>query len=346
LGQVEVTVIGSQLRRAGAVAVAASVLTFVLVPTASAGNTRSVFVGSTADGALTSTTVSAGEGTSFVVTIANTGKQTLNHITAFVGRDDNPAVEANPQTAITPTAPVAFPNGTSATAAGCTGGTNAPLTCAIGTLKKGASWTTTVVVGSTTGVNAAAFPIKAVAFVKEGGNDNGANKDTFAAEGTITYLPFSCASVTAYRAVGSRIVTTPCAVTGNEKQQSSVVLPDGLTTITLSEGPDGTPCPAGYYATCIGDPVDARIDGDSTGDVVRWTVTYNVKNIKVRLDKLRVIHYTDAGVIDPVGGFSLKNNACASGSSINCGTAVLSADCKTLTITIQTAGNGKTRLLG
>jgi hypothetical protein len=330
----------------GAVAVATSVLTFVLVPTVSAGNTRSVFIGSTTDGALTSTTVSAGEGTSFVVTVANTGRQTLNHVSLSIGRDDNPAVEANPQTSITPTVPVAFPNGTSATASGCTGGTGAPLSCAVGTLKKGASWTTTVALGSTTGVNAEAFPIKAVAFAKEGGNDNGANMDTFAAEGTITYLPFSCASVTAYRAIGSRIVTTPCAVIGNEKQQSSVVLPDGLTTITLSEGPDGTPCPGGYYATCIGDPVNAQIVGDETSDVVTWTVTYNVKGIKVRLDKLRVIHYTDAGVIDPPGGFSLKHNACASGSSINCGTAVLSADCRTLTITFQTAGNGKTRLLG
>jgi hypothetical protein len=241
---------------------------------------------------------------------------------------------------------VAFPAGTSATAAGCTGGTGSPLTCATGTLKKGQSWTTTVALTSTTGVNPSAVPIKAVAFVKEGGGDNGANKDTYAAEGSVTYLPFSCASVTAYRAIGSRTVTTPCAVAGDVKQQSSVVLPAGLTTITLKEGPDGTPCPASYHTSCIGDPVDARIEGDSTGDVVRWTVTYNVKNINVRLDKLRVYHYTDAGAIDPAGGFSLKNNGCSSGSAINCGTATLSGDCKTLTVTFQTAGNGKTRLLG
>jgi len=339
-------VIGSQLRRAGATAVAVSVLAFALVPTVAAGNTRSVFVGSTLDGVLTSTTVSAGEATSFVVTVANTGKQTLNHVTTSIGVDDNPAVEANPQTSLTPTAPVAFPANTSATAAGCTGGTGTPLGCDLGTLKKGDSWTTTVVLGSTTGVDAAAYAIKAVTFAKEGGSDNGANKDTFAAEGSITFLPFSCDSVTAYRALGSRIVTTPCVVEGSEKQQSSVVLPAGLTTITLSEGPDGTACPGGAYVTCIGDPVTAQIVGDSTGDVVRWTVTYNVKTIKVRLDKLKILHVNDAGVIDPVGGFSLKDNACASGSSINCGTALLSADCKTLTVTFQTAGNGKTRLLG
>jgi hypothetical protein len=318
----------------------------VLVPTVLAGNTRSVFVGSSVDGALTSTTVSGGEATSFVVTVANTGKQTLNHVTTSIGVDDNPAAEANSQTSLTPTIPVAFPANTSATAAGCTGGSGSPLRCDLGTLKKGASWTTTVVLASTNGVTAKTYPIKAVVFAKEGGNDNGANKDTFAAEGSITFLPFSCDSVTAYRAVGSRIVTTPCAVEGSEKQQSTVVLPAGLTTITLSEGPDGTPCPGGYHATCIGDPVNAQIVGDAIGDVVRWTVTYNVKNIKVRLDKLQVIHYNDAGVITPVGGFSLKNNACGSAGSINCGTAVLSPDCKTLTVTFQTAGNGKTRLLG
>ena len=338
--------IGTQLRRAGAMAVAVSVLAFVLVPTVAAGNTRSVFVGSTVDGVLTSTTVSAGEATSFVVTVANTGKQTLNHVTTSIGVDDNPAVEANPQTSLLPTVPVAFPANTSATAAGCSGGTGAPLSCDLGTLKKGDSWTTTVALASTSGVNAKAYAIKAVTFAKEGGNDNGANKDTFAAEGSITFLPFSCDSVTAYRALGSRIVTTPCVVEGSEKQQSSVVLPAGLTTITLSEGPDGTACPGGAYVICIGDPVTAQIVGDSTGDVVRWTVTYNVKNIKVRLDKLKVLHSNDAGVIDPVGGFSLKDNACSSGSSINCGTALLSADCRTLTVTFQTAGNGKTRLLG
>ena len=79
---------------------------------------------------------------------------------------------------------------------------------------------------------------------------------------------------------------------------------------------------------------------------MRWTVTYNVKNIKVRLDKLRSSTTTTPASSIPAGGFSLKNNACASGSSINCGTATLSADCKTLTVTFQTAGNGKTRLLG
>ena len=337
--------IGSQLRRAGAMAVAVSVLAFVLVPTVAAGNTRSVFVGSTVDGVLTSTTVSAGEATSFVVTVANTGKQTLNHVTTSIGVDDNPAVEANPQTSLLPTVPVAFPANTSATAAGCSGGTAAaqlrPRHAQEGRLVDDDRRP-----GLHERVNAKAYAIKAVTFAKEGGNDNGANKDTFAAEGSITFLPFSCDSVTAYRALGSRIVTTPCVVEGSEKQQSSVVLPAGLTTITLSEGPDGTACPGGAYVICIGDPVTAQIVGDSTGDVVRWTVTYNVKNIKVRLDKLKVLHSNDAGVIDPVGGFSLKDNACSSGSSINCGTALLSADCKTLTVTFQTAGNGKTRLLG
>ena len=99
-------------------------------------------------------------------------------------------------------------------------------------------------------------------------------------------------------------MTTPCVVEGSEKQQSLVVLPAGLTTITLSEGPDGTACPGGAYVICMGDPVTAQIVGDSTGDVVGWTVTYNVKNIKVRLDKLRILHSNDAGSSIPSAGLA------------------------------------------
>jgi hypothetical protein len=315
-----------------------------MVPAVSAGNTRKVFVGSATDGVLTSSSVSGGESTSFVVTVKNMGGQNLNHVVTYIGKDDNPASESNPQTAITPTKPVAFPAGTSATAAGCTGGDGAVLTCDLGSLGKGKSWTTTVILSSTSGVTAQVLDTKVTSFVAETANDNGSNKDTFAAEGTITLLPFSCDSVTAYRATGPRTVSTPCAVAGTNKQQSSVVLPGALTTITLSEGAAIVACPVVSGLKCIGDAVDASIDGDSTADVVKWTVVYNVSGVSVNLNKLRVYHYNDAGQITPAGGFPLKNNACKNAGSINCGTATLSGGI--LTIVFQTAGNGKTRLLG
>ncbi len=337
--------IRSQVKRASALAIGASLLALaVMVPAASAGNTRKVFVGSSTDGALTSSSVSGGESTSFVVTVKNLGGQNLNHVFAFIGADDNDAVEANPQTAITPTRPVPFPAGTSATAAGCTGGDGAILTCDLGRLGKGKSFTTTVVISSGEGVSEQAVRTKATAFVAETTNDNGSNKDTFAAEGLVNFLAFSCDSVTAYRAVGSKTVATPCPVAGTVKQQATVILPGSLTTITLREGPTLVACPVGTGLTCIGDAVDASIDGDSTGDVVKWTVVYNVSGVSFNANKLRVYHYNDAGTLTPVGGFALKNNACHNASSINCGSATQSGS--TLTITFQTAGNGKTRLLG
>jgi len=231
-----------------------------------------------------------------------------------------------------------------ATAAGCTGGDGAILTCDLGSLGKGKSWTTTVVLATGTGVTPATVPTKAVAFVAETANDNGANKDTFAAEGSVTFLAYSCDSVTAYRATGSRTVSTPCAVAGTEKQQASVVLPGALTTITLTDGPDTTACPVVTGLTCIGNTVNADITGDSTGDVVKWVVSFNVSGISFNANKLRVYHYNDAGTITPAGGFALKNNACQKATSINCGSFTLTGT--TLTITFQTAGNGKTKLLG
>lgn len=337
--------IGTQFKRAAALATGAALLALaVMVPAASAGNTRQVFVGSSSDGILTSSSVSGGESTSFVVTVKNLGGQNLNHVFAYIGADDNPVVEANPQTAVTPTRPVAFPTGTSATATGCTGGDGVILSCDLGSLAKGKSFTTTVVLSSGQGVVAQTLNTKAVAFVAETANDNGSNKDTFAAEGGINLLAFSCTSVTAYRAVGSKTVATPCDVAGANKQKAQVVLPGSLTTITLSEGATIVSCPTGTGLACIGDAVDASIDGDSTSDVVKWTITYDVSGVSFNSNKLRVYHYNDAGTLTPAGGFALKNNTCKNASSINCGTFTQTGNI--LTVIFQTAGNGKTRLLG
>ena len=134
-------------------------------------------------------------------------------------------------------------------------------------------------------------------------NDSGSNKDTFAAEGGINLLPFSCTSVTAYRAVGSKTVATPCDVAGTNKQKATVVLPGSLTTITLSEGATIVSCPTGTGLACIGDAVEASIDGDTTSDVVKWTIVYNVAGVSYNANKLTVYHYNDAGNLTPAGGY-------------------------------------------
>src|SRR4029079_5272374 len=157
--------------------------------------------------------------------------------------------------------------------------------------------------------------------------------DTFAAEGGINLLPFSCVSVTAYRAVGSRTVATPSDVAVANKEKASVVLPVSLTTITLSEGATIVSCPTGTGLACIGDAVDASIDGDSASDVVKWTIVYNLAGVSYNTNKLTVFHYNDAGTLTPAGGFLLKNNACKNASSINCGSSSRAGDI--LTITFQ-----------
>ena len=322
---------------------AASIVALTVAGTTSAGNTRSVTIGSATDGVLTSSTVSSGEQTSFVVTVKNTGNQTLNNISVVIGQDDNPAAEGA-QSTIVPTIPVGLPAGVTAAATGCTG--SSLLTCLVGQLGARASWSTTVIVSTTTDVAAALVPTKAVAYVAEIGNDNGSNQDTFAAEGAINVLGYSCDAVTAYRATGSKTVSTPCGLTTTNKQQSAVTLPGNLTTITLTEGASIVACPVVTGLSCIGDAVYADISGDAKTDVVTWTLTFDVTGLNINTAKLVVYHYDDVtGLLNPAAGISLaKKNACKSSTSTGCGSATLSGT--TLTVVIQTAGNGKTRLLG
>jgi hypothetical protein len=344
----EVRVHGNHLRRLGSGLVALSLVALqAFAGTAAGGNTRGVFVGTSTDGVLGPTpAVSAGEQTSFTVTVRNAGNQTLNHVMAYIGADDDPTVEANPQATYVPTLPVAFPAGVTATAAGCSGGSGAPLTCVIATLGKGESFSTTVVISTTTAVLAQTIPTKAIAYVAEIGNDNGANKDTFAAEGSLTFSAFSCDAVSAYRALGSKTVSTPCGLSSTNKQQSTVVLPSRLTTITLSEGASIVACPAVSGLDCIGDAVFADIAGDATSDVVTWTLKYDIAGLSINTNKLVVYHYNDqTNTLVPADGIALtKKDACKNATQTGCGSASVTGT--TLTIVVQTSGNGKIRLLG
>ena len=287
-------------------AVAVRCSTFVLVPTIAAGNTDRVHRLNHRRGAHIDR-VSAAEATTVVVAVANTGKQTLNHDTTSIGVDDDPAVEANPQTSLTPTVPVAFAGQHVGHGAGCTAAPARRSGVASARSRRATldddGRPDLHERGKREGVRD-----QGRTFAKEGGSDNGANKDTFAAEGSITFLPFSVRL--GHGVPSDRLAHRDHAVRRRRQReaQSSVVLPDGLTHSRCRRCPMGRPAraPPTWSASR---PGDAQIVGDSIGDVVRWTVTYNVKNIKVRLDKLRVVHYTDAGVVDPVGGFSLKDNA-------------------------------------
>jgi hypothetical protein len=334
-GDLEVRVIRTVLRRTSLVAAAAALALQLVAAPAMAGP-RLVTVGSDSDGVLTSSTVSAGESTTFTVTVKSNSTQKLQHTTLYVGQDSGSGVSTD--------LPVAYPAGLTAAATGCST-VDGILKCDIGTLGK-QPFTFTIVLSSDNGTAAQTVTSKALVRVNEG-TDSGPNNQAYDAYGDVTLKAFSCDAVTAYRANGSsKVVSTPCDLSSSNKQQSAVTLPGNLTTITLSEGSAVVACPSVSGLSCIGDGVFADITGDSTGDVVTWTIKYDVTGLKINTSKLVVYHYNDeTGVLSPAGGISLaKSNACKASNPVNCGSATLTGN--TLEITFKTNGNGKTRLLG
>jgi hypothetical protein len=315
-----------------------------------AGNTRSVTVGSAADGQLPSVTVSAGESIIFPLSIKNTGKQTLNNVMLAVGQDGLPLiVEKNPQTAVVPQSPIDLPAGVTITDDGtggglCTGG--ARLSCTVGTLGPQDSFEITVTVSSTRAAVAATIPTKAVVTVAEIGNDNGSNADTFAAEGSLDLLAFSCDSISAYRTHGQSKVVSTCAATDPANlngQSATITLPAHLSTIGLNDAL-AQACPA-LLATCFSNAaVDANIEADATSDTLTWVLDLRLASgVKVNVDKVVVYHEDDAGTVTLIP--LTKKNVCKSAGQTNCGAAViLEIDgIRVLRVTIQTAGNGKVR---
>jgi hypothetical protein len=350
-----------RIRRAVGVATSALLAVSALAAPVNAGDSRTVSVGSGSNGALPSgITISGGESVPFVLTVRNGGRQTLNNVLLNLGRDGLPAVpEAYPQTSVVPAQPIDLPDGVivsasgaGATAAGCNGG-GRQLSCAIGTLSARETVTIDVLITTTKTTLAAAVPLKAVVTVAEIGNDQGANKDTFAAEGGLTVIKFSCESIAAYRGGGQSKTVSTCDLgdpDNTNSQSTSVTIPSELTSVTLSEGVSPA-CPTG--STCYGETVGAFIEGDETTDVISWTIVVNLTEnglSKPNLQQLVVYHFNDAGVEDPLGGILLsKKNACKNAGSFNCGSASLATDTSgdlILTVTVQTAGNGGLRVQG
>jgi uncharacterized repeat protein (TIGR01451 family) len=322
-------------------------LTGAAIP-ALAGNTRTVTVGSAGDGLLPSVTVSAGESIIFPLTVRNTGKQTLNNVMLSVGEDGLPlVVEKNPQTAAVPQQPIDLPPGVTIsdndTGGGlCSGG--ARLSCTVGTLAARTSFDITVTITSTRDAAAEVIPTKAVVTVAEIGNDQGSNMDTFAAEGSLSLLAFSCDSISAYRTHGQPKLVSTCAVTDPDNlngQSASVLLPAHLSTIGLNDAVTEA-CPA-QLATCYSNAaVVANIEGDETGDTIKWILDVRLPaGTNVNVYKVVVYHEAD-GV--PANLIELtKKNGCKSDTQKNCGVAeLIEADgVLILRVTIQTGGNGK-----
>jgi uncharacterized repeat protein (TIGR01451 family) len=313
-----------------------------------AGNTRAVTIGSAGDGLLPSATVSAGESIVFPLTIRNTGKQTLNNVRLSVGQDGLPLVVENiPQTGVVPQAPIDLPGHVTIsdndTGGGvCSGG--ARLSCTVGTLNARASFAITVTITSTEDAAAAVIPTKAVVTVAEIGNDQGSNVDTFAAEGSLNLLAYSCDSISAYRTNGQAKLVSTCPVTDPDNlngQSASVLLPLHLSAIGLNDAVDEA-CPI-QLATCFSNAaVVATIVGDATGDTIKWILDVELAaGTNVNLTKVVVYHENDEGVPNLIE--LTKKNACKTITQKDCGVAeiVVIDGIQILRVTIQTEGNGK-----
>lgn len=317
---------------------------------AMAGNTRTVTIGSGSDGALPVVTVSAGESIIFPLTVRNGGRQTLNNIQLAIGQDGLPqVVEKTPQTAVVPQAPIDLPAGVTMTdngtgGGGCTGG--ATLRCAIGTLGARSTFEITVTVSSTRAAAAATIPTKAVVTVAEIGNDQGSNADTFAAEGSLNLLAFSCDSIAAFRTHGQSKVVSTCAVTDpleTNGQSASIALPAHLSSIALNDAV-AQACPAQLDSCYSSAAVEADIANDATSDTLTWVLDLELaSSANVNVLKVVVYHEDDEGNVTLIP--LTKKNACKSAGQVDCGAAkILEVDgVRILRVTIQTAGNGKVR---
>ncbi len=187
---------------------------------------------------------------------------------------------------------------------------------------------------------------EAVVSVAESGNDNGSNLDSFSAQGEFTVEAFSCDAVSAYRPGSSDKEVSTCDLTdpnNTNGQSAKVKLPAGLSQVTLSEN-GGVTCPVLSGLSCIGEEVEANITGDTTSDVITWTIEIQLNGQSVNLNKLVVVHTSDEPEDVETQIALSKKNACKTASATNCGSASVSGD--VLTIVVQTPGNGKTRLLG
>lgn len=282
-------------------------------------------------------TISAGQSVPLTITVANEGRQNINSVRLFVGQDGDPTTaengDANP--------PINLPDRVTVAAPTCSGG--AQLLCEIGALRARTSVSFDVVISAAEDAAAVDFATKATVKVAEGGNDAGSNLDTFSIEGSLTVLAFSCDLVAAYRPGNDKDVATPCALDDTRnanRQNAAVTLPAGLTTATLKEN-GNAPCPSVPGLSCIGDEVEATVEGDDPDDVIVWVI--QLKGQSVTLNKLVIYHYFDDETLDVAIPLT-KKNACKSASQTGCGAASMSGD--VLTITIQTKGNGKTRILG
>jgi hypothetical protein len=309
-----------------------------LAGAAGAADTRLIYIGSgpidtPANIAATNfdldfTPVTAGGDSAANVIVKNIDNQTLTHV--VVTFDNLPGG-------------MTIVDISGADAGACSGWTPDAAVCSFGNLAKGKIRTFTIVVHAP---NAdASAPVADISF-NESDTPNGQNTHVESAQDIgFTVGAASCETVSTYvKGSGTKEVET-CGLDDEDNtngQSGKVKFPSSLTTITLSEV--GGTCP--IADGCIGDAVVADIVGDTTSDVLTWTIVIDLAQIgrtDLNLNKLIVYHYNDAGLEAPIGGIAnTKKNQCKPGGSNCIESATIVGD--VLTVIYRSSGNGSTRL--
>jgi hypothetical protein len=295
-----------------------------------AGDTRNVFVGSPGadDGALTSTQVSTGGATRIDIRIANGSNATMNKTTLSIGTFPAPALPAGV------TVKAIF--GADATASNCPiAADKLSATCSFGNLASGKQKDVSVLFGvSTAGDKTIEVAVK----VKETVNDNGANKDTFAAIANVDVDGASCDAVATYTQPNTAETVTTDA-TGCTPQSTTLAIP-GLTNgaeVQIGEVTDAS-CASGL--TCFGAASTASVNRGAAVKLV-WTITWQTSILpnNFNLRKLVLVHTEDGGAVVKIA--NTNQGQCGnSATKTNCivSAAIVGSN---LVVSFRTPNNGK-----
>ena len=290
--------------------------------TALAGNTRNITIGSpgAAAGTLTTTPVSAGQEFLLQVTVSNAGPQNINHGTLVIGLDDLPNVaEAQPQTAVTPTYPVAFTDGTTVVSSDpttCAHPAGGPVTCDFGTLAKKQSFSVSLVI---TAGSAGNLPLKATTKVAENANDNGANNDTFAAESVVAVGAPTCAGIFGYLPAGQakQLSTTAlsCAQGIDLNVPAAATTKSTVISTKLKSEANGSGDCAGA-TTCFGSAFDISVnDGAKVTSYIETKLVWTGLATNFNVNKAAIVHI---GASKTVTITTANKDKCTAQKTTNC----------------------------
>jgi hypothetical protein len=302
----------------------------VFVGTASAADTRLIYVGSgpvgTAPGVLTLSPVTVGGTTATNVIVKNIDNQNLSHVVlTFPGATPDVGLSLSGW----------FPSGSFPTnASSCNPTATSSLVCDFGNLAAGQTRTLTVLYNAT-----AAGPgsISASITFNETRPNTGKNTHIEPIGGTVSITNGGCDAVATFLPPGQvdKVIGTGCTLSSSNPQITSISVPASIVSAIRVADEPPRPCPEGL--TCFGEDSVADIAIDTTATVT-WTITWLVP-ANFNTQRLGVIHYKDDGSLD--FAITYKKNLCTTANPVSCfvpGSVTLSGT--TLTAVIRTSGNG------